>query len=441
MSAPAAVYLWDFLIGALSYPPERSDVAVFEYNAEFLSSGREVAPLTMPLSSGTFHFPDTSLRTFKGLPGMLADSLPDRFGNQLIDQHLASEGVPAEHVTAIDRLLYVGTRAMGALEYRPARDWGIDSTESTGFLNLSELTELANLTLSRTAHLSERLSEAKTQQATFDLLRIGTSAGGARAKALVAFDAEGRAKVGHVDHGADHTYWLLKFDGIAANKDRDHEDPPGMTTLEYVYSTIARDCGIQLPRCKLLEDGDQRHFLIERFDRVVHKNKVQRVHYTSWCGMAHAHRDTTGAYGYEQLVLVMRQLQLPHTDFVEIFRRAAFNVVGKNQDDHTKNFGFTMSRQGVWALSPAFDLTYAYDPLGRWTKTHQISLNGKVDDFVRADLLAFGRLCNLSDRESGAILDTILDVFATFSTRAQAHALPTALERTVSSQLRTNLAV
>lgn len=441
MTPPALVYLWDSLIGAVSYSPTDPNIAVFEYSEEFLDSEREVAPLMMPLHGRKYSFPDISMRTFKGLPGMLADSLPDKFGNQLIDKHLETKGIPTANITAIDRLHYVGPRAMGALEYRPAADFELSAPGSArgGILDLGELTELASLTLSRTADLAQQLAGASTRQAAFDLLRVGTSAGGARAKALIALDDKDQPKVGHLDHGIDHTYWLLKFDGITENKDRDHADPPGMTVLEYIYSLIARDCGIQQPRCRLLEQGGLRHFLIERFDRVVRKGKISKVHYTSWCGMNHAHRDQTAAYSYEQLVLVMRQLGLPQRQLEEIYRRAIFNIVGRNQDDHTKNFGFTMDREGVWSLSPAFDLNYAFDPQGQWTKNHQITLNGKGTDFHRGDLLSFGAHCNLSAKKAGQLLDQTLDAFATFGKLAQEQDLPASLKTTVQSQLRMNL--
>lgn len=436
MTAPATVHLWGVMIGAVSYAPGGSDVAVFEYHPDFLDSAREVAPLMMPLRAGTFSFPNISKRTFKGLPGMLSDSLPDKFGNQLVDKHLANRGIPSEKITAMDRLHYVGARAMGALEYRPAQDFDLSSGPQGGILDLTELTELVNLTLSRTQELEARLQNAKTQQVAFDLLSVGTSAGGARAKALIALDPQDRPKVGHIDHGADHSYWILKFDGIDENKDRDRGDPPGTTVLEYIYSRIANQCAIDLPKCRLLELGEQRHFLIERFDRVLRKDKLSKVHYTSWCGMAHAHRDQTAAYSYEQLILTMRQLRLPQKDLTELFRRAVFNVIGRNQDDHTKNFGFTMSREGEWSLSPAFDLTYSFDPTGQWTKTHQISLGGKGNGFVRDDLIAFGRTCDVSPREANEIVDGTREAFSTFSKLATEYELPPNLKKTVQSQLR-----
>ncbi|MFN0062210.1 MAG: type II toxin-antitoxin system HipA family toxin [Myxococcaceae bacterium] len=432
------VYLWGTWVGAVSYPPGQSDVAVFEYNPDFLDSGIQIAPLTMPLRPGTFRFPELSAHTFKGLPGMLVDSLPDKFGTQLIDKYLASLGRSPDAITAIDRLHYVGTRGMGALEYQPAEAFGT-GTQVGGILDLAEITELAHLTLARDGALAKALRVAKTKQAAFDLIRIGTSAGGARAKAIVALDTEDRLKVGHLDHGSDHTYWLLKFDGIRGNKDRDGADPPGATLVEYIYSEIAQRCGIQMPRCRLLEEAKHQHFLIERFDRVVSEGKLRKLHYTSWCGMSHAHRDRTDAFSYEQLVLVMRQLGLPQVQITELFRRAVFNVVGRNQDDHTKNFGFLMNREGEWSLSPAFDMTYSYDPAGKWTRGHQISLNGKTDLFTREDLLQFGKSCSVSSREASRIIEATLDAFQEFGKLAARFGLSDALKRTIQTSLRLRL--
>ncbi len=252
MSSPVAVYLWGLRIGALSYGPNDPLTAVFEYSPEFVGSGIQLAPLTMPLRTGTFRFPDISINSFNGLPGMLADSLPDRFGNQLIDSFLATKGIPPERITAIDRLHFVGSRGMGALEYRPSDDLGIGGggpdggPRLGGVLDLAELTELANVVVPRSDAISEKLEKASSRQAAFDLLRVGSSAGGARAKALIALDADGNPGLGHLNHGLNHSYWILKFDGIDENKDRGRADPPGSTVLEYIYSLIADACGISM---------------------------------------------------------------------------------------------------------------------------------------------------------------------------------------------------
>ena len=397
----------------------------------------------MPLRGGTFSFPEISFRTFKGLPGMLADSLPDKYGHQLIDRHLASRGLDPQSITAIDRLLYVGRRGMGALEYEPTQDLAEEEALG-GYLDLEELTELANAVLARDQDLADKLKDARNQQAAFTLLRVGRSAGGARAKALVALEDTGDdtqilPKMGHVDQGPGHSYWLLKFDGVQENSDRDSADPPGSTVVEYVYSLMAKQCDIHMPRCRLLEQGEQRHFLIERFDRFQRGEKLDKLHFSSWCGMDHIHRDTVGSFSYEQLVMAMRRLDLPQSQVAELFRRAVFNVIGRNQDDHSKNFGFLMDREGRWSLSPAYDLTYSYDPSGSWTRQHQISFNGKTKDFSREDLLSFGKTCNLSTKESGKIVDKTLDAFSRWDKLAMEHEVPEAFRKTVASHLRLKL--
>ena len=230
---------------------------------------------------------------------------------------------------------------------------------------------------------------ATSRQDALNIIRIGSSAGGARSKALVAIDGDGLIYDGTIEQQGDCRYFLLKFDS-PENADRDKKDPKGMTKIEYIYSQIAKECRIDMPHTDYIVDGEDFHFLIERFDREVAGGKLRKRYYASWAALAHADRDTTGAYSYEQLLLVARELEVGEHQTKELFRRAVFNIIGKNQDDHTKNFGFMMNRSGGWSLSPAFDMTYAYDPNGKWTRAHQIRLNGKQEGFTLDDLLAFG---------------------------------------------------
>lgn len=287
--------------------------------------------------------------------------------------------------------------------------------------------------------LQRELLGAKTRARGLQLIRVGSSAGGARAKALVAQSADGKLLDGTVDQGADARYWLLKFD-VRDNSDRDGKDPKGMTKVEYIYSQIAKELGLDIPETDYIADGDDFHFLIERFDRVTQRGKLDKLHYASWCGLTHADRDTTGAHSYEQLVQAVRQLDLGQGAVTEIFRRAVLNLVGRNQDDHTKNFGFLMDRLGEWRLAPAFDVTYAYDPSGMWTQTHQIRLNRKQDDFTWDDLLAFGRFCNLRDTQIRNYTRETVAALSTFSQRARELELDPKLSRTVKEGMRLNLA-
>jgi len=431
------VRLWGTIVGYLGYEPGQSRVATFEYSDDFARSGVQLSPLVMVYPPALHRFAGISERTFKGVPGIIADSLPDKFGNQLIDLFMAERGVPSASITTLDRLLYVGSRGMGGLEYEPSEDFGTPS-DRTLALDLTGLTELAAAVTSRAEDTQQRLLGATTRGQGLRLIRVGSSAGGARAKALVA-ELDGRLLDGTVDHGIEARYWLLKFD-VAGNADRDNVDPPGMTKVEYIYSQLARDLELDVPETKYIADGDAFHFMIERFDRVRTAGGLQKLHYGSWCGLEHAHRDTTGAYGYEQLVQTVRKLDLGQAAVTEVFRRAVFNIVGRNQDDHTKNFGFLMDRTGTWRLAPAFDLTYAFDATGRWTQVHQIRMSGKQDAFVWDDILAFGKLCNLRESRVREITRDIVDAFARFEQRATELDLAPTLRRQIVGHLRLDVA-
>ncbi|MCK5146234.1 type II toxin-antitoxin system HipA family toxin [bacterium] len=437
MSELVEVRLWGTTIGYLGYSPGQRKIATFEYDDAFTPSGVAVSPIAMKYPPPIHSFDNISERTFKGLPGVFADSLPDKFGNQLIDLYMAEKNIPTEEITALDRLLYVGARGMGALEYEPARDFDLDNNRDT-VIDVHLLSELAELVMSRQEDKREQLFNAETRSKTLRLIRIGSSAGGARSKALVARSSDGQLYDGTVDHGSQYTYWMLKFD-IESNADRDGNDPKGMTKVEYIYSLIARNCGIKMPRTDYIEDGNEFHFLIERFDRVKNGVKLEKRHYASWAGLAHADRDTTGMYSYEELILLARQMGLGQDTVTELFRRAIFNVIGRNQDDHTKNFGFLMNKSGKWRLSPAFDMTYSFDPIGKWTKVHQIRLNKKQDDFERKDLLQFARYCNLEEKKAVEIINGTLDGYSSFMDYAKDYNVNKDLSKVINKSLRLKL--
>ncbi len=397
-----------------------------------MNSGIQISPIQLAYPPARFLFDQLSYNSFQGLPGFIADSLPDRYGSQLIDIYMSEKGIPQSDVTALDRLNYVADRGIGALEYLPGESLPLQRTG----LDLQHLAELSELVQQRKSALHQKLLSAEDRAEALTMIRIGSSAGGARAKALVAISAKGTLLDGTVNHGPDYSYWLLKFDG-GANRDRDSIDPLGMPVLEYIYSLIARKAGIDMPRTDLLDDGRTRHFLIERFDRQMMHNKLDKLHYASWAGLAHADRDAINSY--EQLILLIRQLQLGQAAEGEVFRRAVFNIIGRNQDDHTKNTGFLMDRSGRWKLSPAFDMTYAYDPGGRWTKHHQCWLNRKNSDFTYADLLHFGSFCNLSHKKSREIIEQAGDAFAEFPALADTFELNPDLKGAVIKNQRLSL--
>ncbi len=433
MAAPViTINLWGKTIGYLGYAPGQNEIATFEYTPEFATSNIQLSPLEMKYPPMIHSFPTISQRTFHGLPGIFADSLPDKFGNKLIDRFFADKGLSASDITALDRLAYIGKRSMGAFEYEP-------STNDTmamdgGTLNIHHLNELANMVLREKSDFNHKLSTASHEE-MLALIRVGSSAGGARSKALVAQDDEGRFYDGTLDAGADKRYWLLKFDS-EDNSDKERKDPKGMTRIEYIYSLIAKECGIDMPETTYITDGDDFHYMIERFDREIVNRKVRKKHYASWAGLRHFDRDHVGVYSYEQLVMTCRELGLGQNELNELFRRAVFNIIGRNQDDHAKNFGFQMDRGGAWSLSPAFDMTFSYDPLGKWTNTHQISLSGKRDHFERNDLVSFASKCNISAKKAHETIDQTLEAFSSFERLAKEHEVPNELYKQVFASLR-----
>jgi serine/threonine-protein kinase HipA len=385
----AEVRLWGRRIGAISLA-DGDKVAAFEFAPEFALSGIEVAPIAMPLTGRIYSFPELSGKTFHGLPGLLADSLPDKFGNALIDAWLARQGRTPESFNAIERLCYTGDRGMGALEYLPAT--GPKRSESNR-LQVDQLVELASRILTQRNDLKVSFADAGRDRAMAELLRIGTSAGGARAKAVIAWNPEtNEVRSGQVKTKQGFEYWMMKFDGVSGNKDKELEDPQGYGAIEYAYSHMARDAGIAMSDCRLFEENGRRHFMARRFDRLAGGEKL---HMQSLCALAHFDYNAAGAYSYEQALLVMRRLDLPMEDIEQLFRRMVFNVIARNQDDHAKNIAFLMNKSGAWSLSPAFDMTYSFNPSGAWTASHQMTINGKRDNFTPDDFKACAKTASL----------------------------------------------
>lgn len=375
----AKVRLWGRTIGAVSLE-EGSRVAAFQYDPKFVGSGIQVAPLMMPLHERVYAFPDLPDRTFHGLPGMLADSLPDKFGNALINAWLATQGRTPESFNAVERLCYTGSRGMGALEFQPTSGPKLSSGKN---VNIEALVQLAAEVLTHRDNLQASFADESKEDALKDILRVGTSAGGARAKAVIAWNPKTNAiRSGQIAAGPGFEYWLLKFDGVAGNKDKELEDPKGYGSIEYAYFLMARDAGINMSECRLFEENGRHHFMTKRFDRL---DGGEKLHMQSLCAMAHYDFNAPAEYSYEQALMVMRRLELPPEDIEEQFRRMVFNIVTRNQDDHVKNIAFLMDKEGRWALSPAFDITYSYNPSGAWTARHQMTLNGKQDDFTMDD--------------------------------------------------------
>ncbi len=406
MSPPAQVRLWGTTIGAVAIP-EGARAGAFQYDPDFLESAIQVAPLTMPLRVEPYTFPGLNPESFHGLPGLLADSLPDRYGNALIDVWLAGQGRSPESFDAVERLCYIGKRGMGALEFAPSRGPRLSRNHD---LEISRLVEFASEVLSDREHLVTSLAGGHREQAMRDILSVGASAGGARAKAVIAWNpATNVIRSGQLEGlGPGFEYWLLKFDGVANNRDKDLlADPEGYGAIEYSYSLMARDAGIVMTDCRLLEENGRRHFMTRRFDRTADGGKR---HMQSLAALAHFDLNLPGAHSYEQAFLVMRRLGLPLVAVEQMFRRMVFNVVARNQDDHVKNIAFLMDRSGAWELAPAFDVTYSYRPGSPWTDQHQMSINGKRDDFTLADFRACGRAASLPRGRALRIVSEVAEV-------------------------------
>ena len=398
----AAVELWGTRIGAVALT-DSNGVASFEYEPSFLASGIQLAPLMMALAARVYSFPELQRHTFRGLPGLLADSLPDRFGNNLINAWLARQGRTPESFDAVERLCYTGQRGMGALEFKPVQG---PSAQTSGAIQIAELVALASEILSQQQGLATSFQGPEREEALQTILRVGTSAGGARAKALIVWNAStGEVRSGQLEAPPGFSHWLLKFDGVSGNKDRELEDPQGYGLIELAYSRMARAAGITMTDCRLLEENGRQHFMTRRFDRDDAGNKL---HMQSLGALAHFDYNEPGSYSYEQAFLVMRQLQLPMQALEEQYRRMVFNLIARNQDDHVKNIAFLMDRDGQWSLSPAFDITWSFNPAGDWTATHQMSVNGKRDQFTRADLLAIGRSAQLKRGRAEAIAEEVI---------------------------------
>ncbi len=381
----ARVRLWGRNIGAVSIAPGSAGTnsATFEYEPAFVESGIEVSPLMMPLSTGVHTFPALPRNTFHGLPGLLADSLPDRFGNALIDAWLATQGRAPASFDAVERLCYIGTRGMGALEFAPMTG---PRPRAAHAIDIDHLVALASDVLAHRQSVTGNVHTAAREKALKDILAVGTSAGGARAKAVIAWNpVTNEVRSGQIAAGEGFEYWLLKFDGVSGNKDKELEDPKGYGVIEYAYHLMARAAGISMSDCRILEENGRRHFMTRRFDRL---HNGEKLHMQSLGAITHLDFNQAGAHSYEHALFTIRRLGLPMAAIEEQFRRMTFNIIARNQDDHVKNIAFLMDKTGQWSLAPAFDVTYSHNPTGAWTATHQMTMNGKRDGFTLADFRA-----------------------------------------------------
>lgn len=415
----ADVMLWGVRVGAVAWDAER-ELGSFEYDPAFIGTPVEIAPLQMPLRPGVFVFPELNRETFKGLPGLLADSLPDKFGNRVIDAWLARQEREPSSFSPVERLCYIGRRGMGALEFEPATRNRSAHSEP---VELDELVLLANEVLRERAAFSASAATDRSH-AMASLLTVGTSAGGARAKAVLAWNPATHAfRSGQIDGLDGFELWLVKFDGVSNNRDHELADPMGFGRIEYAYSLMAKAALIDMAECRLFEEGGRAHFMTRRFDRPGGDDKL---HMQSLCAIDHLDYNLPRVHGYEQALQVIRRIgvvdEAPALE--QLFRRMVFNIAARNQDDHTKNIAFLMDRLGQWRLAPAFDLTYAFNPAGAWTSRHQMTVNGKSSGITHADLVAVATLANISKRKLARILQEIGDAMALWSTFAAQAEVP-----------------
>lgn len=378
VSHKGAVYLGDALVGAVLYD-SATKFTSFEYAAQWLQSGFSISPKHLPLQVGVFQFPLLSFETYRGLPAALADTLPDDFGSAVINAWLARNNRTPDSFSPVERLLYSGKRGMGALEYRPAiKKQGNKAIE----IHMASLVAMAQAILDQRLGLSADTSE----NGLSEILQVGTSAGGARAKAVIGINGD-RSKIlsGQVALPKGYEHYLLKFDGVSERSQSSEVfgDPKGYGRMEFAYYLMAKDAGINMMPCELLLDGSRAHFMTQRFDRIGNA----KIHYQSLCAMDHADYKKPGHYSYEELFLLLRFLKLKRIDAEQMVRRMIFNVIARNHDDHTKNTGFIFV-EGAWKLAPAFDIAYSYKPGSPWVDSHQMTINGKRDDFLVSDFEA-----------------------------------------------------
>ncbi|MDF7629011.1 type II toxin-antitoxin system HipA family toxin [Erwiniaceae bacterium L1_55_4] len=421
-------------VGAVSFDSEKGSGA-FEYAPNFIKQGIELSPLKMPLATQIYSFPELAFTTFKGLPGLIADSLPDDFGNAVLNAWVASQGKLPADITPLQRLQYTGKRGMGALEYTPATK--LRSLNASNPIEIASLVVIAQEILDARGAFSATLHRDgdEDREAMLSLLSVGMSAGGARPKAVLAFNEDfTEVRSGQATIPDDYTHHLMKFDGVSEHN-RNQEtfgDPLGFGAMEYVYYQMATACGIEMMPSQLLSEGHRRHFITQRFDRIGN----QKIHVQTLNGLAHVDYKKPGSFSYAELFSVARQLKLPARDAEQLIKRMIFNVVARNHDDHAKNFAF-MLKDNKWQLAPAYDLAYSYKPGSKWVNSHWMTLNGKREDFTRNDFYALEKISPLfSKRNLDRVIDETVEAVAQWPILARDQEVPNSLIAEVSNNLR-----
>lgn len=424
-------------VGALSFDTNKG-LGAFEYSSSFIKTGIELSPLMMPLSEQIFSFPELDFNTFKGLPGLLADSLPDDFGNAVLNAWVAAQGKSPRSISPLQRLQYTGKRGMGALEYSPATQ--LRHLNASWRVDIESLVAITQEILDSRRDFVVELDKngAENREAMMSLLSVGMSAGGARAKAVLAFNQDfTRVVSGQNTAPKGYTHYLMKFDGVSEyhKEQQTFGDPLGFGAMEFVYYLMATQCGIQMMPCKLLDEGNRRHFMTQRFDRIDNR----KIHTQTLNGLAHVDYKKPGSFSYAELFGVARRLNLSATEAEEILRRMCFNIVSRNHDDHAKNLSFIL-KNNRWALAPAYDLAYSYKPESKWVNRHWMSLNAKREDFVREDFYSLEALSPLFSRKKiNSVLDETIEQVSKWKVLAQEFGVPKVLIKEINANLRLDL--
>ena len=422
-------------VGAVSYDSENNR-GYFEYSAAFIKSGIELSPIKMPLAKKIYSFPEADPDTFKGLPGLIADSLPDDFGNAVMNAWVASQGKSSSEITPLQRLQYTGKRGMGALTYTPA--YQRKQLNASQPIHIESLVSIAQDVLNKREQFKINRSENRKEDvdSMMSLLSVGMSAGGARPKAVLAFNKNfTQVRSGQTDTPSGFTHYLMKFDGVSEhNKNQEtFGDPLGYGAMEYVYHLMAKECGIDMMPCHLLDEGDRRHFITQRFDR----NGNDKIHVQTLNALEHVSYKQIGSYSYAELFGTARKLNLNPEDAMQLFKRMVFNVIARNHDDHAKNFGFMLDENNHWQLSPAYDLAYSYKPNSHWVSKHWMTLNGKQDNFTRDDFYSFQKLSPIfTKRKINQILDQTIEAVSNWKHLAKENGVPKSLITEINQNLR-----
>lgn len=429
----ADIKIWGELVGAVRWSADEQ-LASFQYAPSFLSKGWELSPIKLPLDNGSriYRFPelrkgkDNTEDTFKGLPGLLADSLPDKYGNQLINVWLAQQGRPSGSMNPVEQLCFIGSRGMGAIEFEPAQ---LKASKRAFNIEIESLVQAALLMQSRREGFRTNIKQEE-EKALTEILKIGTSAGGARPKAVIAFNPKtGDVKSGQTNAPKGYEHWMIKLDGVSEVQ---FGASLGWGRVEYAYHLMAKECGIDMMNCELLQENGRAHFMTKRFDREGHDTKH---HIQTLCGIRHFDYNNLYSFSYEQLFETMRILRLSYLEAEQMFKRMVFNVLGTNCDDHTKNFSFRLKQDGKWELAPAYDVCYSYDPNNVWVNQQTLSVNGKHRNISRGDLLTLAKSNNI--RKADKIIDEINAVIKTWSNFANLVEVRKDLKETIQRNLHT----